>query len=306
MHKIISVFVLVLAALLICSLTACSKTSSNTMTTAASPYEAAIVQVDAEGFQYLFNGKTVAVIYQNLEEKVLEQKIDDYSKKKYDFDFHCNIVYVDSLTDGLLMLRSSKIDILQVMRFTGDYLLQRNADLKMYTNNLISYSTQMIFSPDKQAQLDKVNVALKAMQEDGTLDKLVNQWITNLPVGQEPSSGVMPVIEGEETLKVGISGDAPPLDYVAANGNPGGFNVAVLSEISKRANLNIKLVKVSSGARFTALQSGKIDSFLWHNTSQSFTSSETNSPQSGQTAGNKGFLMSDTYLNSRGAMLALK
>lgn len=82
--------------------------------------------------------------------------------------------------------------------------------------------------------------------------------------------------------------------------------MAVLSEISKRANLNIKLVKVSGGARFTSLQSAKIDSFLWHNTSQSFTISTENSAQSGQAPGAKSFLMSDSYLNSRGAMLMPK
>jgi ABC-type amino acid transport substrate-binding protein len=299
MRKFISI--LVLATIVIFSLSACGQKAAQTTATAPAPVPS-VIQLNEDGLQRFFNGKNLAVIYQNLEEKVLSQKLDNFVKNKYNFDFHCNIIYVDSLTDGLLMLRGNKIDTLQVMRFTGDYLLQRNTDLKMYSNDIISYSTQMIFNPEKPTQLDKVNAALKAMQQDGTLDKLVKQWITDLPVGGEPASGAIPVIDGAETLKVGISGDAPPLDYVAANGNPGGFNVAVLSEISKRAKLNIKLVRVSGGARFTALQSGKIDSFLWHNTSQSFTGSAANSTPSDQT---KSFLMSDTYLNSRGGLLVL-
>jgi ABC-type amino acid transport substrate-binding protein len=109
---------------------------------------------------------------------------------------------------------------------------------------------------------------MKDMKQDGTLDKLVEKWITSLPAGEEPAGGKLPEIAGANTLKVGISGDEPPLNYVAANGTPGGFNVAVLSEISRRAQINIKLITVTGSARFSAMESGKIDAFLWHNSSQ--------------------------------------
>jgi len=309
MRKIIPV--LVLAAGIICLLTACGQPSAksttaatlSTTTVASTPEKQEIIQLDAKGYYDLFNGKTVAVVYQNKSEETLQKAVESFFKKNYDIDFNGNIVYVDSLTDGLLMLRSHKAAALQVMRFTGRYLVQRNDDLQMYGNEMISFSTNMIFNPGKSVQVGRVNTAIKAMQEDGTLDKLIEQWITSLPIGEEPTGGAMPVIdEGGEIIKMGISGDAPPLDYIAADGTPGGFNVAVLSEIGWRANINIKLITVNGGSRFAALQSGKIDSFLWHTSSKIFADAAVDST----TSESSGFIKSDSYIESKGALLVLK
>jgi ABC-type amino acid transport substrate-binding protein len=298
MKKIIPI--LLLMVVLISSLTACGQSPAAT-TPNTTPSAVSIIDLSAQGYYDMFNGKSWAVIYHSESAELVEQTIDNYFKKKYNLDFHANLIYVDSLTDGLLMLRSGKIASLQVLRFTGRYLAQRNNDLAVYGNEITSFSTRIIFSLDKGPQLEKVNTAIKAMQEDGTMDKLVDQWITNLPVSQEPSGAAMPVLQGAETIKVGISGDAPPLDYIAADGAPGGFNVAVLSEIGRRTNLNIELVTVNGGARFAALQSGKINAFLWHNTTQSLATTS-----SGQEIGPPSFLQSEAYLTSRGAQVTLK
>jgi ABC-type amino acid transport substrate-binding protein len=308
MRKIFSVLLLIL--ILVCSLTACgqsaSKTTTAMTTTAPTPSEVSVVQLDLQGYIDMFNGKTLAIIYQSQPEERFQQGLHNYYMTTSNIDVNVKIVYVDSLTDGLLMLRSGKITAMMVMRFTGLYLAQRNNDLVNYGSEALSYTTHMIFSPEKQAQLDRVNAAIKSMKEDGTLDQLTGRWITNLPAGEEPSGGAMPVIEGAETLKVGVSGDEPPLDYVAADGNPGGFNIAVLSEIGRRANINIALVTVNSRARFTALQSGKIDSFLWYANTQNLTGLTPAAAPSIQPAGASTFFLSDNYLNSRASILELK
>ncbi len=319
MHKII--LVLVLTAVLICSMTACNKPAITTTTAAPGSSEPAIIQLDPQGYYDKFNGKIMAIIYQSEPQEVLQQGIQYFFKNRHDMDADVNITYVDSLTDGLLMLRSGKVDYLMAMRFTARYLAQRNNDLVIYGSEDTSYSTHIIFNLKKQAQLDRVNTAIRAMQEDGTLDKLTRQWITDLPVGGEPSGGTIPVIKGAETLKVGISGDEPPLDYIAADGVPGGFNVSVLSEIGRRANLNIELVTVNSSARFASLQSGKIDSFLWYANTHVLTgatpaaaaanaaaiaaSTPTATPST-KPAGASLFLQSDSYMDSKSGILGIK
>ncbi len=60
-----------------------------------------------------------------------------------------------------------------------------------------------------------------------------------------------------------MSGDAPPLDYVAADGRPAGYNIALLGEISKIINKNIEIVSLESNAKYTALEAKKIDVFFW-------------------------------------------
>ena len=70
-------------------------------------------------------------------------------------------------------------------------------------------------------------------------------------------------IDGAETVRVGVTGDLPPIDYVDEAGIPAGFNTAVLAEISRRTGKNIELVSIDSGARSIALSQGKVDVVFW-------------------------------------------
>mgnify|MGYP002513585986 CR=1 FL=1 len=60
-----------------------------------------------------------------------------------------------------------------------------------------------------------------------------------------------------------VTGDVPPMDFVAADGKAAGFNIALLTEIANRAQVNIKLVQIETGARAMALASGKVDAVFW-------------------------------------------
>lgn len=51
----------------------------------------------------------------------------------------------------------------------------------------------------------------------------------------------------------------PPLDYIAPDGTPAGFNTALLAEIGKRLKVNVELVNINYGARIAALASGRAD-----------------------------------------------
>ena len=70
-------------------------------------------------------------------------------------------------------------------------------------------------------------------------------------------------IDNAETIRVGVTGDLPPIDYVDEAGIPAGFNTAVLAEISRRIGKNIELVSIESGARSIALSEGKVDAVFW-------------------------------------------
>ena len=61
------------------------------------------------------------------------------------------------------------------------------------------------------------------------MDTLIETYITNISVN---TSGDSPQ-NGEETYVVGVTGDLPPLDYVAADGTPAGFNVALMDAIAE-------------------------------------------------------------------------
>lgn len=115
---------------------------------------------------------------------------------------------------------------------------------------------------DEQLKND-FDKALSEMKADGTLDKFLNDYVTNVDKGQTPPKVEIPMTEGAQTIKVGITGDLPPLDLILADNTPAGFNTAILAEIAKRSGKNIELVQIETGARAAALNSKLIDVIFW-------------------------------------------
>ncbi len=168
--------------------------------------------------------------------------------------------------DVLAALKSGKIDGFASHQFAADYLLKRDTSVTSIPIVDIPIEGQAIMAvrsedTNLKALLDS---AIIILNNNGTIKSLEDEWITNLPAENEPTFKEIPVIEGAATYYVGVSGDLPPLDYVASDGFPAGFNVALLTEIGKILNLNFKFVSLETQARFTALASKKIDVVFCH------------------------------------------
>ena len=100
------------------------------------------------------------------------------------------------------------------------------------------------------------------MKEDGTLQKLIDEYIVKASEGGEPAAVAFEKFEGDP-IKVAVTGALPPMDYVAPDGSFAGFNTAVLAEIGKRLQKNVQLVQVDSIGRALALSEGIVDVVFW-------------------------------------------
>ena len=199
----------------------------------------------------------------------------------------CKITFYDTLDAMLMALNAGDIDSMSVYYRTGQYLCATNDNLKLlydfnFDKDLNAYAYLVLaghlcndfaflMMEDNAALRDEFNSAIFDMKSDGTMDKLVKEQIVALLDGSEVKPVSIPEIEGAETVKVAITGSLPPMDYVAADGTPAGFNTAVLAEISKRINKNIELVVVDSIGRATALSSGTVDTVFWTRTNEMAT-----------------------------------
>lgn len=192
------------------------------------------------------------------------------------------IVYYDNLDTMLLALNAGEIVGLETYGATAQYLIQSNPGLlaigtrnggesvNAFVNtvcgSLLSNDFAFMFRKDSAALRDAINEILAAMKEDGTLDALIETYIDGVAAGEEPESIALPYTEGAETLRVAITGSLPPLDYVAPDGTPAGFNTAMLAEIGRRMGKNVELVQADSIGRATALASGVVDAVFWTRT----------------------------------------
>ena len=167
----------------------------------------------------------------------------------------------NNLSTALLDLESGKIDFLSCGQTTADYVIAHNDKFEAAPKNATSNYSMMTMDSNTEVY-NILNNAIKAMKEDGTLDKLIENelkaYIANEPVAKD-----LPKFEGARIIKVGITGDIPPMDFVASNGKAAGFNIALLTEIANRAQVNFELVQIESSARPISLSSGKVDVVFW-------------------------------------------
>ncbi len=174
--------------------------------------------------------------------------------------------FYDSLKLMQLGVESGEVEAISTYRSVADYLVANNDKLEIVPyealNKLSDYFCFAVRKNETQLK-DDFDKAIDDMKADGSLDKLVNDYITNVDKGKTPPAVEIPKFDGVETIKVGVTGDLPPLDLILPDNSPAGFNTAMLAEISKRIGKNIELVQIETGARATALSSKFIDVVFW-------------------------------------------
>lgn len=175
-----------------------------------------------------------------------------------------NFVFYDTLVALQLGLNKGQVDEIDVPEVVGRYILTANDNCKISAMSLMLKPVMLALGfKDNKAELrDKVNAALKAMKEDNTLALLIVKYL-NGPDFIMTRPIEFAKFDGAETIKVAVTGDLPPIDFIASDGVPAGFNTAILAEIAKRLKVNLELVNIDTNARAAALASERADVVLW-------------------------------------------
>ena len=117
---------------------------------------------------------------------------------------------------------------------------------------------------EEDAELcDRLSAAIAVMKEDGTLEQLRQRYVEDVITGGDPDAVEPEIFPGAPTIRVAVTGDRPPMDYVSAGGEPLGFNTALIAEIAKRLGINVEFVNVNCAARGIALATGVCDIVFW-------------------------------------------
>lgn len=192
--------------------------------------------------------------------------------------------YYDSLESLLMALKSGEIGMISSIPQSTAYYLCKQDD-KLQT--VLNFDIPKIFDSDnknsfskiasrwlsdgfsfmlmeKNTELrDQMNTAIDSMEKDGTILALVREHIGGPITGAQPQPIILENKPGRKTIKIAVTGDLPPMDYIAPDGTFAGFNTAILAEIGKRLDVNIAMVQVANAGRAAALASGTVDVVFW-------------------------------------------
>ena len=178
----------------------------------------------------------------------------------------CNrYVFYNTMTDMLMALNRGDIVVLETDQNTVRYIVSRNdniVDRPPYLNpNNLMFS---VLLREEDAELrDQISYIIAGMKADGSLEEMRQRYIEDVISGEDPDAVVPEVFPDARTIRVAVTGDRPPMDYVSAGGEPLGFNTALIAEIAKRLGINIEFITVDCGARGIALATGVCDIVFW-------------------------------------------
>lgn len=172
--------------------------------------------------------------------------------------------FYDSLLAMQMALRSGQVDEIVLPEAVGLYLIANNPNYDIqFSLNMMPSTISFGFKRGNTALQKEFNTAIAAMKKDGTLTRLEEKFIAEAGTS-EPEQVKFQQFKDAQTIKVAVTGDMPPIDYIASDGRPAGYNTAILSEIGKRLKKNIRLVSVEAGGRTAALASERVDVVFWY------------------------------------------
>ena len=180
------------------------------------------------------------------------------------------IHFYDSLMALIMDLRAKKIDEMILPESVGNYLLNHNSFYyNAYSTKILSSGVCFGFKNDNFELKNEFDKALSEMKTDGTLEKFAAQYVI-ASYDRDPEPTRPPTIKNPaQEIKIAVTGDMPPIDMFAGDGKPAGYNTAVLAELGKRLNKNIKFINTDAGGRSAALLSGRADVVFWYRLAKS-------------------------------------
>ncbi|MCR4819008.1 MAG: transporter substrate-binding domain-containing protein [Fretibacterium sp.] len=178
------------------------------------------------------------------------------------------IRFYDSLLSMQMALRSGKLDEISLPECVGLFLIDRNPHYEIqFSLNMEPSTISFGFRREDTALQKEFNDVITAMKKDGTLARLEEKNILELG-SKEPAPAKFQNFKDAPVVKVAVTGDMPPIDLIAADGRPAGYNTAVLAEIGRRLKKNIRLISVDTGGRSAALASRRADVVFWYRSTE--------------------------------------
>lgn len=173
-------------------------------------------------------------------------------------------VFYDSLTSMQMALEKGAITSIIIGRNVANYMVNHDKYVKIEDNQSGELNGYAFLLTDKNGELcNKLSDAIVTLKANGKLAELEQTYIKDVIAGSDIPKIEMPNFDGADTITVAVTGDLPPMDYVAEDGSAAGFNTALLAAVAEELQINIQIIQIDSGARSMALSTGKADVCFW-------------------------------------------
>ena len=159
-------------------------------------------------------------------------------------------------TDAVVSLNNGGVDAVIIDKNPAETFVANNeGKLKMIEDNTSTEEYAIAVGKGNEELLAKLNSGMQKIKENGTFDKLVAQYIG----GEEK-----PADTAEETitLTVGTNAEFPPFEYMDDNGEPAGFDIAIMNAIAEAEGMKVNMINMEFKSLVASLANGSVDAVI--------------------------------------------
>ena len=160
--------------------------------------------------------------------------------------------------DAVQALKVGKIDCVVIDEQPALAFVKENKGLKILDEEFTNEDYAFCLKKGNTELRDKVNTALEKLQQDGTVQSIIDNYI-----GSEDQVGKTPYVKKDidrsnGTLKVGTNAEFPPYEYYEGE-NVVGIDADIAAAVADKLGMELKIEDMAFDSIIPAVTSGKAD-----------------------------------------------
>lgn len=161
--------------------------------------------------------------------------------------------------DAILSLKQGKIDSVIIDEEPAKVFVEKNKDLKILDEEFSLEDYAICIAKDNSELKDKINAAIAELKENGTLDKIISNYIGDDTKGQFQYESPADVDRSNGKLVMATNAAFEPYEYYGSNNEIVGIDVDFVQAICDILGMELEVNHMDFDAIINAVQSGKAD-----------------------------------------------
>ncbi|MDE6733325.1 MAG: transporter substrate-binding domain-containing protein [Oscillospiraceae bacterium] len=159
--------------------------------------------------------------------------------------------------DAVNALKQGKVDCVIIDNEPAKVFVSLNEDLQIEPNPFADEDYAIAIKKGNTELLEKINGAIKELKEDGTIDKILGNYIGD-DTGNYQYTSPEGVSRTNGTLTMGTNAAFPPYEQLE-NGKIVGIDPDIMQAVCDKLGMELKIEDMEFDSIIPSIQSGKVD-----------------------------------------------
>lgn len=160
--------------------------------------------------------------------------------------------------DAVQALKQGKIDCIVIDKAPAEAFVNINADLSILDEDFAVEEYAICISKQNPELRNKINSAIAQMKSDGTLERIISNYIGDSTKGKYPYESPENVDRSNGTLNVATNATFEPYEYIEG-GEITGIDIDIAKAICDILGMSLKVQDIEFDSIISSVQSGKSD-----------------------------------------------